>query len=90
MRRSIFRGDPAFDTFVAEMKRRLADADPADPVGHQLVRDTVTTAAHLVRDLADEHELLVRTEWHDLSAEEVDHLRFLASNCVTAALGKMI
>ena len=90
LRRNIFKGDPAFDAFMAEMKRRLADADPDDPRGHELVRDMVTIAARHVRDLPDEHERLVRKEWQDLSANEVDQLRFLASHFVTASLRGMI
>jgi len=90
LRRNIFKGDPAFDAFVAEMKRRLADANPDDPRGHELLRDMVTIAAQHVRDLSDEHELLVRKEWQELSADEADQLRFLASNFVTASLRRMV
>jgi hypothetical protein len=90
IRRNIFRGDPRFDAFLAEAKRRLADAHPDDPRGHELVEDMVSIAAQHVRDLPDEHERVVEKEWQDLSAEEVGHLRFLASNFVTAALRGMV
>lgn len=90
IRRNIFRGDPEFDAFLAEAKRRLADADPDDPRGHELVEDLVRITAQHVRELPDEHERVVEKQWQDLSAEEVDHLRLLASNFVTAALRRMI
>jgi len=90
LRRNIFRGDPRFDAFMADAKRQAPDVPPDDPAGHELLRDIVRITAEHVRQSPEEHEQLVRKQWHDLTANEVDHLRLLAGNFVTAALRDMI